>query len=256
MKRKQVLDIVKWTLLVGAVVVVFGFSTGERRTSVCRSLEVNVEHVSGVYFIDESVVIRRIFDLGEPIVGAPLAEINLSRIRRAICEMPSVKEATVYPRIDGRLMVNITQRRPLFRVIGTGSAGYYIDTQGKPMPLSSNHSANVPVVTGKLPIDLSHPEAVAAHPGIEHAFSLVQYIEAHSFISSLTEHLIHLGEGEFELVPRVGSARILIGQATDLDSKFERLQAFYLTMTAHNNINKYKRINLKYRDQVVCERFF
>jgi cell division protein FtsQ len=68
--------------------------------------------------------------------------------------------------------------------------------------------------------------------------------------------LVYVGKGEFEIVPRVGSARIVVGKPIELNAKFDRLKAFYLAMAAKDNINKYKRINLKYRDQVVCERFF
>ncbi|MCH2197568.1 MAG: hypothetical protein MK081_02210 [Flavobacteriales bacterium] len=58
------------------------------------------------------------------------------------------------------------------------------------------------------------------------------------------------------MIPRVGRAEIIIGDETELDSKLRRLKAFMKEMSHKNNLNKYKRINVKYRDQVVCERFY
>ncbi len=257
MNKKQIVEALKWTASIALVLVVLGFSAGERRHAHCRAMEVEVEQLSGVYFIDESTVIRRIFDLGDPIIGTPVDTLNLRRIRRAILDLPSVKDASVYVRVDGKLMVNVTQRRPLFRVIGHQTPGYYIDTEGKPMPLSPNYSARVPVVAGAIPTAMDvDPKELAEHPRIVSTLELVNFIEAHPFWSAQTEHIVVLGNGEFELIPRVGAARILIGDATDLAAKFARLQAFYQTMAHQNNLNKYKRINVKYRDQVVCERYF
>lgn len=257
MKKKQIVEALKWTASIALVLVVLGFSAGDRRHAHCRAMEVEVEQLSGVYFIDESTVIRRIFDLGDPIIGTSVDSLNLRRIRRAILDLPSVKDASVYARVDGKLMVNVTQRRPLFRVIGTQTAGYYIDTEGKPMPLSPNYSARVPVITGALPTSLEVDAAtLAEHPRILATLELVHFIEAHPFWSAQTEHIVVLANGEFEIVPRVGTARIQIGDVTDLATKFNRLQAFYQTMVHQNNLNKYKRINVKYRDQVVCERYF
>ena len=62
--------------------------------------------------------------------------------------------------------------------------------------------------------------------------------------------------GDFVMIPRVGRAEIIIGDETELDSKLRRLKAFMKEMSHKNNLNKYKRINVKYRDQVVCERFY
>jgi cell division protein FtsQ len=256
MNTARLMNIAKWLLLVGTVAAVFGFSTEDRRNAYCRSMDVNIEHLSGVYFIDESSIIRKVFDLGVPIIGEPLEGINLQAIRNSILELPSVRDAQVYTRIDGRLVLSVQQRRPLFRVIAANHPGYYIDTEGNPMPLSDRYSARVPVVTGSVPPTLEQAMENNEHPTLAEAFHLVQFIENNPFWSAQTEHIIALPSGEFELVPRVGGARIAIGSTALLENKFERLSAFYLKMATTSNLNKYKRINLKYRDQVVCERFF
>lgn len=257
MNRKMLIQLLKSGVLVTLIAVVSGFAAGERKALVCRSLDVNVEQLSGVYFIDESAVIAHVFDSGVPIIGEAMDAINLVKIREALQELPSVKEATVYGRFDGRLVVDITQRMPLLRVVGNDKPGYYIDTEGQPMPLSSSYSALVPVVTGKLPLELGDDtEAVAQHPNVKAAFELVKYINERPFWKSQIEHIVVLPGGDFELVPRVGGARVVLGDLRELDNKFDRLMAFYKTMSAKGNLNTYKRINLKYRDQVVCERYF
>ncbi len=257
MNRKMLIHLLKSGALIALIAVVSGFAAGERKALVCRALDVNVEQLSGVYFIDESAVIAYIFESGVPIIGESMDGINLVKLRESLMQLPSVKEATVYSRFDGSLVVDITQRMPLLRVVGNDKPGYYIDTEGQPMPLSSSYSALVPVVTGKLPLELGNDtEAIANHTHVKGAFELVKYINDKPFWKSQVEHIVALPGGDFEIVPRVGRARIVIGDLRNLDDKFNRLMAFYKTMAAKGNLNTYKRINLKYRDQVVCERYF
>lgn len=257
MNRKMLVQLLKSGILVVLVAVISGFAASEHEELACKSLDVHVEQLSGVYFIDESAVIAHIFDSGIPIFGEPIDEINLVKLRHWLQELPSVKEATVYGRFDGRLVVEITQRMPLLRVVGENKPGYYIDTEGQPMPLSSTYSALVPVVTGALPHAIgSNPAAIAEHPRVKGAFELISYIEERPFWKSQVEHIVVLPGGDYEMVTRVGGARVVLGDLRNLDNKFDRLMAFYKAMAKQGNLNTYKRINLKYRDQVVCERYY
>jgi len=57
---------------------------------------------------------------------------------------------------------------------------------------------------------------------------------------------------EFELIPRVGSQIIELGDAENLDEKFANLKLLYLDGFNKIGWNTYKRISLKYKNQVVC----
>jgi cell division protein FtsQ len=56
---------------------------------------------------------------------------------------------------------------------------------------------------------------------------------------------------EIELIPRVGSQRILIGNADSLNVKLRNLQAFYKQVLPHVGWDKYRTINIKYTNQVI-----
>jgi cell division protein FtsQ len=60
-------------------------------------------------------------------------------------------------------------------------------------------------------------------------------------------------QGEFELIPRVGNHRILLGGADDISSKLKRLKTFYTSKDVNvKELNMYDTINLKYKNQLVC----
>jgi len=56
---------------------------------------------------------------------------------------------------------------------------------------------------------------------------------------------------EIELIPRVGSQRILLGNADSLDAKFRNLLAFYKKALPQVGWDAYKTINIKYANQVI-----
>ena len=60
------------------------------------------------------------------------------------------------------------------------------------------------------------------------------------------------GNGEFELIPRVGAQVIEFGKAVDMEEKFEKLWILYNEGFHNTGWNQYERINLKYKNQAVC----
>ena len=59
-------------------------------------------------------------------------------------------------------------------------------------------------------------------------------------------------DGEFELVPRVGSQRILLGDGSALEQRFEKLRLFYRDGMPKADWRRYAKIDLRFADQIVC----
>ena len=57
-----------------------------------------------------------------------------------------------------------------------------------------------------------------------------------------------------ELVPRVGNHIIMLGSFDRFEQKLEKLRKFYLYGLNEIGWNAYSKIDLQYRDQVVCTR--
>jgi cell division protein FtsQ len=255
--KGQLKHIVLWVILVGTVAVLAGFARADRSEQRCWRLDIDVEHLSGLYFIDDASVREHILNLGDPIVGSRLDSLHTDEIRSALKRLPSVKEATVYTTVDGRLQVDVTQRSPLFRVWNNKNESYYVDCEGKRMPLSKQYTARVPVLTGNISTPFAPGAASEAEENkLNEAFALFSFIEADPFWAAQTEHIYINDEGDFVMIPRVGHCEIVLGDTTNLNAKFKRLKIFLHEISHSNNLNKYKRVNVKYRDQVVCERYF
>ena len=54
----------------------------------------------------------------------------------------------------------------------------------------------------------------------------------------------------------MGNHKIVLGKSRYIDRKMKKLRAFYDAELRSRNLNIYKIINLKYRDQVIGERYY
>lgn len=61
-----------------------------------------------------------------------------------------------------------------------------------------------------------------------------------------------LENNEFILKTRIGDQIIELGDLRNIDLKIKKLKAFYQKTMQDKTLDKYKKINLVYNDQVVC----
>jgi cell division protein FtsQ len=162
--------------------------------------------------------------------------------------------------MDGVLHARVVQREPIVRVFNRDGSSFYIDREGWTMPTSPNYTARVLVVTGQLnePGADGQLHSVFASDSIEARFRsddihrLATFITADPFWNALIDQVVVSAEGEFELVPRVGAQRVLLGDGTALEQRLQKLRIFYEKGIPKADWRRYARIDLRFADQIVC----
>src|SRR5690625_7666200 len=118
-----------------------------------------------------------------------------------------VANAEVYMSVDGILGAQITQRTPIGRCINKEGV-VYIDELSEFMPLSSNHSARVPLVYG-VQDSLSRSDITP----------LLLAIREDEFMKQSVVSVIHHDSDDVRLKMRENKMEILIGSPERLDRK-------------------------------------
>ena len=85
-------------------------------------------------------------------------------------------------------------------------------------------------------------------------FDFVTFLEDNTFWNAQIEQIFIRDDLKIELVPRVGEAIILLGTLDNYQSKLEKLRKLYVNGFNVVGWNKYKLIDLQYKDQVVCSK--
>jgi cell division protein FtsQ len=247
-------------LAIVAVIVVLGFVERTVDRTTVQAIDVEVRGREGVHFIDEGSVRREVLDLGVDVMGATLGSLDLPAIEERLRSIPAVADAEVYHTMDGTLHVRVTQRDPVVRVINSNGTSFYIDRDGWAMPTSLRHTARVLVVTGDL-------DEVGAENGVQrvigndslerHILSddilrMALFIRDDPFWDAMIDHVVVDRTTGFELVPKVGGQRVLIGMGPGLEQRFNKLRLFYTKGMPRTDWRRYKRIDLRFADQIVC----
>ena len=157
----------------------------------------------------------------------------------------------------------IVQREPILRIINYDCTSYYIDCDGALFPLSGKYTARVLAANGKInePYNLRYTKDITKTEAkdelgrkfiVDDLFILAKFIRADKFLDAFIEQIFINNNDEIELVPKVGTFTILLGDIQNLEEKFTNLKALILIGLPREGWNKYETINIKYKNQVVC----
>jgi cell division protein FtsQ len=82
-------------------------------------------------------------------------------------------------------------------------------------------------------------------------YELARTVYDDKFLNALIEQIYVESNGKVILVPKLGRQKILFGDIASVDHKFEKLKAFYKTGMPNSGWNRFKYLNLEWKDQVV-----
>src|SRR5690606_4175186 len=164
---------------------------------------------------------------------------DLNILETALNSNPMIKEAQVYINVDGALTAEVVQKKPIARV--STNASYYVDDDGSYMPLSTNYSARVPLVTGFINKNELHD-----------VYTIAKKVQSDEFLKT---HVVEIHQNEnksIDLKFRTDDFKIQLGSLKQLDKKINNLKVFYQKAMRDKTLNSYSVVNLRFDKQVIC----
>ncbi|OYZ45037.1 MAG: cell division protein FtsQ, partial [Sphingobacteriales bacterium 24-40-4] len=205
-------------------------------------------------FIERDEVDRILMENGGAMLGKDLNDINIHKLENALKANPFIEFAKVYADMTGVIHVQIRQREPVLRVVNMANLHFYIDGNGNKIPLSDNYTAKVLVASGLIEEDFSGRVDTLKTKMARDLFRTALFIRSDTLWDNQIEQLFVDLKGDIEMVPRVGGHKIILGSADSLQIKFRNLLVFYKKAIPKVGWDTYKTINLKYANQIVCEK--
>jgi cell division protein FtsQ len=239
MRFKRSLKYLFFIGFIGVLTFLYGFTS--ERNSQKKVAEVRVsfqEEKSN--FLTHTMVNKLLIQNNKTVINRPKSVIDLYSLEKKVSENPYVENAAVFLTIGGVLKSKIKQRSPVARIIG-GKVSYYIDKEGVKVPLSDHYSARVLLISG---ID----EAA----DIRMVLPLVLAILEDDFLQKEVVGIVKSDLDSFQFSVRSGDYKVDFGTLERMKTKFSMLKAFYNATFKSKTIQDYKRITLKYHNQVVC----
>lgn len=243
-----------WVIGLSATVVSLAFTEVRQQSVLCKKIEININREDENYFINKQDVLKILFSPGDSLIGTPIHRIPVSLLERLLKLNKYVDDADVYIDIKGKLQVNIVQRKPMLRIMNEVQQSFYIDEKGGKMPLSSLYSANVLIANGSITEQYNGINDSISTPLIRSLFYLSNVIRADKFWNAQIEQIYIEPNQDIVLIPRLGDHKIIFGDTSNANEKFENLLVFYQKALPKVGWQTYHTINVKFKGQLVCSR--
>ena len=229
------IKIIVLLILVGFLFVFSSFRNSTRKVSEPVVKFMGEENL----FVTHETVSKLLIVNQESVTNKPKEIIDLNGLEDALNSNPMIKEAQVYINVDGQLTAVIIQKKPIARV--ATNASYYVDEDATHMPLSTNYSARVPLVTGFVEKNNLHNIAVVARK-----------VQSDEFLKNNVVEISQNENKSIDLKFRKDDFVIQLGSLEQLEKKINNLKAFYQKAMRDSTLNKYSVVNLRFDKQVIC----
>jgi cell division protein FtsQ len=246
---KKILFLSVITLVMFAII---GFASVNNTSKQVHAVQVVILDQNGDFFIDKLEVLNLLnAENTDYVLGLSLDQLDLKILEERVEKNPFIKDAQVYRDIKGNLIVSVRQAQPIARIINRTGPDRYIDSEGDFIPVSPRHTARVPLI--EMERSFSWETNINETEYGTKVFNLVNYIGEDKFWDAQIAGLVIAKNGELTLMPQVTKQQIKFGMPEDFEIKFKKLKVFYKEILPNKGWNTYNTVNLKFKDQIVCE---
>lgn len=224
---------------------IYVISTRNTDNNECNEVDIRIKHQTEKPLLSEKNIYS-ILNLEEgksSLLGRTASRLQLPGLEKTLSQHPSIKKAEVYMTLSGTLRMEIYEREPILRMMPTHTRGYYLDREMVKMPLSSNFTPDLIPVTGFVS-DKMDSQLVR----------IVSFVNNNSFWKEQIQQFFVNANQDISFIPIVGNHEVILGDTSNLEEKFKKLETFYKKGLIKLGWNKYKTINLKYRGQIICKK--
>ncbi len=231
--------IANWIFILGYFPIILLFVSLDQQEVICSDVQVVVKDSLEIRFISKNEIKQMVLKKYPELLGYEIKNINLEEIENFIENHHAIRQCEVYDTKSGVIHIEVKQHEPILRIF-TDRETFYLDKNGLKIPVSKNFATNTLVANGSIPSDF------------DELLSVGRLINENSFWKAQIEQIYIRKNNEYILIPRVGDHWILLGLPNEADKKLRNLKALYVNGLLPQEWNRYKLINLKYENQVIC----
>ena len=231
-----------FTTLFIVVIVIFSF---KNNSSPIKEIIINSENKFLDRYKIESLITEKM-DRDSIIKNADIIEKN-------ILANPFVKEIKLYQNLSNKLIVDLVQYQPIARLVSENKKDFYIDLHGNIFPTSTKFSERVLLIHTDDNINYNLKNINSTNYG-KKIFTMINYIINDTFLSKIISEIDINYDKNIIIYPQVSKQKIIFGYPEQIDVKFDKLMLFYKKILPAKGWNTYKTVNLKFKNQIICDK--
>jgi cell division protein FtsQ len=230
---------IRLVLMFSLVIFLFSFTSNRNNNrKLTKAVVIFVGNTEP--FVDQETVNKLLIENNKDAKSIGKDKLDLNKLEKGLNAQEMIEKSDVFVSIDGVLKAVVKQKTPIARVFD-GDNSFYIDYEGNKMPLSTNFTARVPLVSGE--INKKNSEDLA---------ELFRIINDDVFLKKNIIGAQILPNGSIKMLNRNYNYQIDFGGTVRMKAKFNNYKAFFQKAVLDSSLYKYKTIDLRFAQQVVC----
>jgi cell division protein FtsQ len=193
-------------------------------------------------FVKQETVNKLLIENKTDVRSIAKEDLNLDKLETSINQHPMIEKSDVFVTVDGVLKVVVKQKTPIGRVFDD-LGSFYIDYEGNTMPLSDVNTARVPLVSGEI-----------TNKNKKKLSEVLKIIYDDEFLKKNIIGVQILAGDDLMMTNRNFNYEIEFGKMVNEKKKFKNYKAFFQKAVLDSTLYKYKKINLRFTQQVVCSK--
>lgn len=193
-------------------------------------------------FVKQETVNKLLIENKSDVRSIAKEDLNLNKLENSINKHPMIEKSDVFVTVDGVLKVLVKQKTPIARVFDD-LGSFYIDYEGNTMPLSEINTARVPLVSGEI-----------TNKNKKDLSKILKLIYDDEFLKKNIIGVQILSGDELMMTNRNFDYQLDFGKMINVERKFKNYKAFFQKAVLDSTLNKYKKISLRFTQQVVCSK--
>lgn len=226
-------------LIIFAMIFLYAFTSNRNENRKLQKSEVVFVGDNNL-FIEQKTVNNLLIENFNDVKSIEKVTLNLNKLEKTIDKHPMIEKSQVFVSIDGVLKAVVKQKTPIARFFDSNGS-FYIDYQGSTMPLSDHYTARVPIVLGQ--INSENKTQIV---------DLCKQIYDDDFLKKNIIGMQILANGSVKMNNRNFNFDIDFGRIINVEDKFKNYKAFFQKAVLDSSLYHYKKIDLKFANQVVC----
>ena len=180
--------------------------------------------------------------------------IDLNYLEEKIKSNKFIKDIEIYNNLNNVVNININQFKPYARLINNIGDDYYIDKNGEIFPVSNKYSERVLLIFFKNYKNIDKEKNINFFQNGNEIFKLINYINRNDFYKKQISQINVLKDGEIIMIPQITKQKIYFGNTDNMEIKLKKLELFYKNILPTKGWNYYESVNLKFKNQIVCNK--
>jgi cell division protein FtsQ len=223
-------------LVILLVISLYAFASSRYKNRKLKDISITFTDYSDP-LISEKNVNKLLIQNNDTVKNLIIENLDLNKSEWRLVQNAMIRDAEVSVSIDGLLKAVVQPRKPIARIMGKTNA--YLDQDNLIMPLSKEHTVNVPLVYG-------YKKNVQ-----DKTFELINFIKSDELLKASFTQVAFDKRDEVTLSVRAFDFKVKLGKVEKLDHKMVNYKAFLAKMQKDKGLSEIKSIDLRFDNQVV-----